>query len=365
MTAQFDERSGADIFVLLEREDASKAAGWNSPLGEPASLPGEAEAAVPDGRGGIVFVTDTQIWWISEPSAEPAVIEQPGIPVHLVGLRYIDGEPEVLVLIGQKLIGYDQGINELRGMFDQVGGDVIDIDVDGDHAVLVVESEPGRAVELVTMSTGAVAELVPPIVADDPAAPTLAAISGSNIVVMFDEQPGQVFTTNGTNRGEVNLRIEDMGVSSVDLAGGQLLAAFGEAAMVTDIETGERYVPSTPNGWVIGAVWGASPEPAPPDLVATDRYRVNTGMVEADTADPYPTSAWGQALFTSCWPSCRRHTPGCDGPGKRRPLPMVPSGIRSLSSTRSPPHPPSRMRGIVRWDGSTRRSSSGSRRVCL
>ncbi len=143
MTARFDERSGANIFVLLERGDASNAAGWNSPLGELASLPGDAEAAVPDGRGGIVFVTDAQVWWIREPSAEPAVIEQPGIPVHLVGLRYIDGEPEVLVLIGQKLIGYDQGRSELRVLFDQIAGDVVDIDVDGDHAVLVVESEPG------------------------------------------------------------------------------------------------------------------------------------------------------------------------------------------------------------------------------
>ena len=86
MTARFDERSGANIFVLLDA-GTPDAAGWNSPLGELASLPGDAEAAVPDGRGGIVFVTDAQVWWIREPSAEPAVIEQPGIPVHLVGLR--------------------------------------------------------------------------------------------------------------------------------------------------------------------------------------------------------------------------------------------------------------------------------------
>ena len=138
-TARFDERSGANIFVLLA---GTGAAGWNSPLGELASLPGDAEAAVPDGRGGIVFVTDAQVWWIREPSAEPAVIEQPGIPVHLVGLRYIDGEPEVLVLIGQKLIGYDQGRSELRVLFDQIAGDVVDIDVDGDHAVLVVGASP-------------------------------------------------------------------------------------------------------------------------------------------------------------------------------------------------------------------------------
>ncbi len=130
------------------------------------------------------------------------------------------------------------------------------------------------------------AELVAPIVADDPAAPTLAAISGSNIVVMFGEQPGRVFTTNGTNRGEVNLRIEDIGVSSVDLAGGQLLAAFGEAAMVTNIDTGERYVATTPNGWVVDAVWGTAPEPALPDFAA-DRCRVNSAMVEADKSDPY------------------------------------------------------------------------------
>ena len=50
----------------------------------------------------------------------------------------------MLVLIGQKLIGYDQGRSELRVLFDQIAGDVVDIDVDGDHAVLVVESEPGR-----------------------------------------------------------------------------------------------------------------------------------------------------------------------------------------------------------------------------
>jgi len=286
------------VFALIESWDAggNVAAGWNSPLLEPTPLPAGTKAAVPDGRGGIVSVTEEQVWWLSEPSAVAKVIEQPGISVNLVGLRYVAEEPEVLVLIGQKLIGYDRGGGELRYLFDGIGGDVVDIDVDGDLAVLVVATDGSRSVYLVTLSTGDIVELAAAVPAGDPPTPTLATVSGDNVVVMFGTEPGQLYGIDGSPKGSVDLRVEDMGVTSVDLVDGQLIAVFGEAALAIDIDTGERYVVDTPDGWLVAAVWGAAPEPPPPDAVAIDRYRVNTAMVEADASDPYLNVRWGPGV---------------------------------------------------------------------
>ena len=81
----------------------------------------------------------------------------------------------------------------------------------------------------------------------------------------------------------------------MDLAGTNLLVAFGEAATTTDIVSGDRTVVDTPSGWVLGAVWADRP---PDPRVVTDgtRFRVDTDAVLADAADPFLNVRWGPGV---------------------------------------------------------------------
>ena len=283
----FDERRESDVFALVEHREGGKLAQWNSAFIEPISLPDDVEAAVPDGRGGIVFTTNDEVWWQSDPGVQPLLIEQPGEAVSLIGLRHADGEPSVLVLIGDKFIGYDQGRGRLEYAFDQVDGDVVRLDFDGDRAALIVEKPQGLTAQVLTMTTGELIELVAPIEADLPDAPRQVAIADDRVVVLDGRSTAGVFTTGGDQVGTVNLGIEEMPLGSLDLVGTKLLAAFGEAVTVTDIDTGERYVVDLRGYWVLSASWADVPLPPTPDVAAIRRYRVNKTLVDADTADPF------------------------------------------------------------------------------
>lgn len=281
-------REPGDVFALLELPEGGLAAGFGSSLDDPTSLPADAKAAVPDGRGGIVYVTGNEVWWISGPSADPQLIESPGIPVQMVGLRYLSGEPMVLVLIGAKLIGYDNGSNELAYAFEEFSGDVGGLAVDGDLAVGIVASGDGGGwVELVSMSTGELTQLTPLAYAEDGAAVLAVAISGDRIALLRRFLPVLVVATDGTEVGSIDLGISNRDVFAMDLAGDQLLVAFGESATATNIVSGERTVVRTREGRVLTAVWTNPVAPPPPPITEIKRFRVDRERVEADVDDPF------------------------------------------------------------------------------
>ncbi len=289
----FDSREAGDVFAFVDEWEVATAAGWASPMLSPFALPADAGAASPDGRGGVVFIMNDQVWWMSNPTAEPVVIEQPGIPVQLIGLRHVDGEPVVLVRIGDKLIGYDRGDGELAHLLDRFTGDIVRIDVDRNHVVAIVEARFGWSVELMYLSTGEVRELIAPIEADRDEAPVQVAISGDRVVVVGRSSPAKVVSTTGAPVTELDFGLESIPIMSADLVGQSLLIAFGEAAIVANIATGERYVADTLEGWVTSAIWVASPAIDEPDISNAMRFRVNTELVESDVADPFLNVRWG------------------------------------------------------------------------
>ncbi len=287
-----DPRSPDEVFALVELDAGGVGVGYSSSHLSSILLPAgplnaEAVAAVPDGRGGFVYTTTDQVFWLEDWSASARLIEDPGVPVSLVGLRYVAGNPTVFVLIGVKLIGYDQGNNELGYAFDEFSATPIDLDVDGELAVGLVSTDEGFSVELVSMLTGVQTQLIAPVPAGQAGAPLAVAISDQRIAIRRHGLPVQLLAPDGSEIGTVDLGIEDMVIHEMDLAGDSLLVAFGEAATITDIVTGARTVADTPRGWVIGASWTRPVSSAPPTVSATTRFRVDTDMVLADTADPY------------------------------------------------------------------------------
>jgi len=284
------------VFALVELPGGGRGVRFGTSLNDPIPLPTAALEAVPDGRRGFVFVSEDQVWWQSEPVAEPLLVEDPGVAVDLVGLRVVGGMPVVLVLIGEKLIGYDRGAGRLVYVFDQFTGRVRQLAIEGDIAVAIVTLDDGtEAVERVKLSTGRRLRLAAAVSAKNAAAPLAVAVSQGRVAILRHSLPVRVVGLDGEELGSIGLGIDPGDVSSIDLAGTNLLVAFGEAATTTDIVSGDRTVVETPSGWVLGAVWADRP-PGPPVVTDGTRFRVDTDTVLANTADPFLNVRWAPGV---------------------------------------------------------------------
>ncbi len=278
-----------DVFALAELVDGL-AAGFGSALTDPTSAPDDTRAAAPDGRGGVVFVTENEIWHVTGSNAAPTLLESPGTDeIELVGLRSVDGVAMVLVRIGAKLIGYTDRGSQLIEAFTRFSGRLLALDVDGAHAAGLVEFDNGAtAVELLTLVTAAAPVRVPlPDYFIEPEDSIDIAISGGQVAVLRGSAGVTIAAIDGTSVEPIGLGVDPASLSSVDLSGAQLLVAFGEAATSTNIFTGERVVVDSLAGWVLTASWANAPEPERLITEESTRFRVATETVAADSNDPF------------------------------------------------------------------------------
>ncbi|MCP5033273.1 MAG: hypothetical protein GY939_15855, partial [Actinomycetia bacterium] len=289
MPSRFDSREPNRVFALVELADGGRAAGFGTVLLEPTEVTATTQVAAPDGRGGVVYTAEGELWWLGESATGPTLLDDSGRRADLVGLRHVDGEPVVVALIDNELVGYDQGERRFAETFDQFSGEIVELAIDGDLAVAVVSRGDGAAaVESLSLATGEHQEVAAPVDTKEPTAPLAVAVSDGRIVILNRSAGAVVVTSDGTETGTVNLGVEALDIYSVDLAGDKVLLAFGESALAIDIVTAEREVVPTPAGWVLGAVWGdvdLGSQPVAPG--EAERFRVDTEKVEADTGDPY------------------------------------------------------------------------------
>ena len=313
----FDARSTDDVF-LVSRAGEGLVAGFASSPSAARSLPSGAVDAAPDGAGGIVYVTEDEVWHLPAGTDEPSLLERPGTAVDLIGPRTFGGTPVVLVRIGAKIIAYTGTEAFLAGGFPGPDGAIVDLDVARSQMVAVVEHDDGaRSVEVADLDGDETRTLLGPIPADHSDWPVAVALVGDHTVVVGNPVT-LVLGPDGGARGEIDLpaRPDEVPVFTVDGAGTEVVVAFGEAALRIDIESGQRTTvdPAVrPDGEAWSARFATGPagdEAAPPELgEAGTRYRVDTEAVAADTADPFLNvragAGVGEALVAKLPPTYR------------------------------------------------------------
>lgn len=315
-----DARDATDVFVVTESPDGLAAGFATSPDGL-RTLPTDAVDAAPDGAGGIIYVTTDEVWRLGADDDTATALEQPGIPVHLIGPRTVGGEPVVAVLIGGKVVGYGAAGGRLIVAFEQFSGPVADLDLNGSRAAAVIERPDGAVrVETVSLVSGAHRILTRAVEGGDESAPRTVAVDGDRVLVVDRTTTVRIIDLEGSVTDTLDLPIDPDDVEdgrssfadddapaevepvTIDVAGDRALVTFGESVLVNDLATGE-YLRDEPvqgplaQGWVRTASWaeGPSSDPGDPDAgpdlpalaTAGVRYRVDTELVAADTSDPF------------------------------------------------------------------------------
>ncbi len=297
--ASFDLRAVDDVFVVVDDAGGEfLRAGFAPSVAPLRALPVDARDAAPDGEGGIVYATASQLWRLPVGIDEPQLLIDAGDggTVDLVGPRTVEGTPVVVARIGDKLVSVEaDGSANLGALLDELDGTVIDLDVDGGLIAAVVEDDDERRSVQVLPLRRRARTVTEPVPLDADTAPVAVALVGDRVVVVDRSDTAVVFDLDGERSGDLDLPTSGVepGVDpafTIDGTSGRVVVAFDEAALIIGLDDGGRQVVDRVGPGVRSARWADRPggdTGAPPIGTPGARYRVDTERVAADTADPF------------------------------------------------------------------------------
>jgi hypothetical protein len=321
----FTAVSGApdDAFVLVEVGDGTEA-GFPSVLNSWVALPPDARGALPDGEGGVFYVTNDAVVH-QDPGGVPVQLATAERAPRIVAARTVDDRPAALIRVDNAVVAFFADGSRADVMLDpdRFDGAVEEVAIDGSVlAAVTLDGDGQLAVQLVSLTDGSVRTVIGPLDSEAIDAPIDVALAGDRLVV------GTVDTVNVYSLEADDFADpidsfpmpgspDDSGWWSFDGAGdadgARLIINLAEAALTIDLETGDRAVVPGVTDWVRSAHWADAPDTStitdPLDVAAGDRYRVDTDAVEADRTDPFlnvrSAAGAGQPLVAKLPPTYR------------------------------------------------------------